>query len=467
MKMSRGSLGGEVIEWFGTDGSRAAVGEGLITPEGAFAAGLAVGSAAVEDGRSLVPVGGDTRQSSVWLQNALAAGVTTAGADVVRLGVMPTPGVAYVTGHKTMAAAGYGIVATASHNPYTDNGIKVLAGDGGKLTEKAQADINGRIYNTLPTGDVVGRQHDGSQWGRRYEDFLVAHADDSSGRQARFDGLHLVVDAANGAASGLAERVLTRLGATVIPTGDRPDGRNINEECGATHPEHAASLVEETGADMAVILDGDADRLQMIDGQGRLLHGDHLKYILATTDGAEHTGVVGTIMSNMGFEKALAARGITLDRRDVGDRFVLQGLRETGWKIGGEQSGHIILPDRLCTGDGMLAAIRVITQAQESGRSLEEFYDEMPLFPQRIENVMVGDNSVANSLAARQFVAESNEALGGRGRLNVRASGTERRKVRVMAEAQDQDLVDRILPVTIARLSLIFAETEALAFAKQ
>lgn len=437
-------------EFFGTDGHRAAVGQGLITPEGAFSAGLAVGAAAMEDGRENVPIAWDTRESSGWMQTALSAGVTAAGANAVRIGVVPTPGLAYITGITESAA--YGIMTTASHNLYTDNGIKVLAGDGGKLIEAAQDDINGRIQQTLPAHNA-GQRFDGSRLAVKYEHFLVAQGQTDDPAHSVFRGLKMVVDTANGAASGLARNVFERLGASVIPIFDKPNGVNINEACGATDTASLQECVVNLNADVGLAFDGDADRLQMVDHHGRLLDGDHIMYALAMTDPQPHKGVVGTVMSNKGFENALAQNNIKLDRRDVGDRFVLQGLRETQWRLGGEQSGHIILPDYLCTGDGMLAAIHTIKQVYGSGRTLADLRDEVKLFPQRTVNINVTDKSVLHGDLAQKLIEEHNEQLGDSGRLLVRPSGTEQ-KIRVMVEADDAH--DRA-PRIASQLSEVFA----------
>lgn len=416
-------------QYFDTDGHRATVGSGLITPEGAFSAGLAVGAMAAEHGPAVVPVGWDTRQSSEWLQSAVAAGITAAGADAIRLGVLPTPGVAYITG--TLAEARLGVMITASHNPASENGIKVLAPDGGKLTQAAQDNLSGRLFRTLPPGRPLGKQLDGSNLRRRYEDFLITAGEE----EAAFRGLHIAIDTAHGAASGIAQRIFSRLGATVFPLFDRPNGQNINKGCGAANTNVLAETVRSTDVDLGVAFDGDADRVQLIDAQGRLLHGDHILYILAMTDKTPHQGVVGTIMSNQGFENALAEQDIPLRRTNVGDRFVLEELRRSGWRLGGEQSGHIILPEYLCTGDGMLAAIRTIRQVRQSGRSLAEWYDDLPLFPQTMVNIPLAAKQLLRSPAAEEVIAEYNKALGSSGRLIVRPSGTEK-LARVMVEAE-------------------------------
>jgi len=356
----------------------------------------------------------------------LAAGVTATGANVEVVGVIPTPGLAYLTRESDAAA---GIMVTASHNKYSDNGVKVFDRTGGKLTDETETTMNGMI-----TGGVAGRGSFGS-WLHStervvgYENFLVASAEGTD-----LTGMRIAVDSANGAASGIAARVFTRLGADVMAVADKPDGRNINAGCGATHTEMLEETVVENGLDLGVALDGDADRLMLVDGLGRKFDGDHIMYTLATAGG--HDGVVATVMTNLGAEQAMRGNGIDVIRAGVGDRYVLEGLRESGYRLGGEQSGHIILPERLATGDGMLAAIQAIRAVRESGLSLAEWRDQVELLPQALVNIPVPDKRLLGHESVRAYIDEVTDRLGGNGRVLIRPSGTEP-LARVMVESPD------------------------------
>ena len=412
-------------ELFGTDGVRGVAGEYPLDTIGTGQIGEAVGTLFAEPGE-LVLIGHDPRESSPHLVAGLAAGVTATGANVEVVGVIPTPGLAYLTRESDAAA---GIMVTASHNKYSDNGVKVFDRTGGKLTDETETTMNGMI-----TGGVAGRGSFGS-WLHStervvgYENFLVASAEGTD-----LTGMRIAVDSANGAASGIAARVFTRLGADVMAVADKPDGRNINAGCGATHTEMLEETVVENGLDLGVALDGDADRLMLVDGLGRKFDGDHIMYTLATAGG--HDGVVATVMTNLGAEQAMRGNGIDVIRAGVGDRYVLEGLRESGYRLGGEQSGHIILPERLATGDGMLAAIQAIRAVRESGLSLAEWRDQVELLPQALVNIPVPDKRLLGHESVRAYIDEVTDRLGGNGRVLIRPSGTEP-LARVMVESPD------------------------------
>lgn len=399
-------------------------------------------------------LGYDPRESGPHLAAGVAAGVTATGANVEVVGIIPTPGLAYLTRESNAAA---GVMITASHNPHTDNGIKVFDRNGGKLTDDTETHVNNLMVNGAPSRGNFGRWTPTAGRASEYADFLV-----NSAEGARFDDMTLVVDTANGAASGIAEQVFSRLGANVIPQADRPDGRNINLECGAPHLlEEGARATSATalqrsvtrhGADMGIAFDGDADRTILTDEYGRVVDGDHLMYILAKSQGLE--GVVATVMSNLGTEKAMQKNGIDMVRAKVGDRYVLDGLRETGYRLGGEQSGHIILPEILATGDGMLAAIQTVRAVRESGRSLAEWRDEVDLLPQTLINIKGYDKALLEDPKVKEYLERVAADMGDAGRLLVRPSGTER-KIRVMVESP---FAEEAAIATVSGLQKLFDE---------
>jgi phosphoglucosamine mutase len=352
------------------------------------------------------------------------------------LGVIPTPGLAYLTGKSDAAA---GVMVTASHNLYGDNGIKVFNGKGGKLNDKTEDKISEAITDGVPSRGRFGNWTQTPGRADEYVKFLVDSAEGVS-----FDGLRVVVDTANGAASGIAKKVFSRLGADVIAIADKPDGRNINQGCGAPHlfeegykgqtPIQEAVIAHD--ADLGVAFDGDADRVIMTDQYARVVNGDHIMYILARANGLD--GVVATVMSNLGAENAMRAHGIEMVRTKVGDRYVLEGLSETGYQLGGEQSGHIILPETLATGDGMLAAIQTIRAVRELGITLAEWRDQVHLLPQALINIPGYPKESLDDPAVQEYLEGVTAGLGDRGRLLVRGSGTEP-LIRVMVEAPDAD----------------------------
>lgn len=412
---------------FGTDGVRGLAGDYPLDTVGARGIGRAVGTLFAKPGQRVV-IGRDTRESSAPLVADLMAGLMSVGVDVTSLGVIPTPGLAYITREHDNFVAG--IMVTASHNTYEYNGVKVFDSLGDKLSDDTEAELNHLIETGVTEHSGGGSQVDNQLVGA-YEDFLVGSA---AGLQ--LGGVHIAVDAANGAACGLAERVFRRLGAEVTPLFDAPDGRNINAQCGATDTKALARAVRDNQLAVGIALDGDADRVIMIDELGREVRGDYLLYILAVAD--HQPGVVATVMSNLGFELALQKQGIQLTRTDVGDRYVLEALARTGYKLGGEQSGHIILPELLKTGDALLAAVQTLRAVTTSHKTLAQWCDEVELLPQALVNIELTDKSLLERPTVQAFVAQQTSQLGETGRLLIRPSGTEP-LARIMVEAPAAD----------------------------
>lgn len=425
---------------FGTDGIRGPAGEYPLNEDGMIQIGRAVGAQFAEPGDEIL-IGWDPRESSEILMADLVKGLVSMGVHVRRIGVIPTPGLAYLTKHQSVKA---GVMITASHNPYTDNGVKVFMPDGRKLPDKIQVSLNDLIDSDIKPRSP-GQVTEDAALLQVYEDFLVGSAGGAS-----FAGLRLAVDTANGAASGIGAGIFMRLGADVTALFNSPDGRNINVQCGATDPAALQAAVREGRLDAGIALDGDADRLIMVDEQGRELTGDHILYILALT--GAYKGVAATIMSNQGLETALKRHDIKLKRTPVGDRSVLAGLDDTGYKLGGEQSGHIIISDYSTTGDGLLAAVRTLAATISSGKSLAAWYDELPLLPQALLSIPFPDKSLLESKDIKHFIHDQTKQLGHEGRLNVRPSGTEP-KVRIMVEAPDAEDRARTIAEHLARFA--------------
>jgi phosphoglucosamine mutase len=428
--------------YFGTDGVRGTVGEGFFTPDFVLRLGWAAGTVLRREGRGTVVVGKDTRVSGYMLESALEAGLSAAGMDCLLLGPMPTPAVAYLT--RTFHARA-GIVISASHNAYPDNGIKLFSADGEKLPDAIEAEIEQCLGEPLsmvaPT--EIGRARRSTDAGGRYIEFCKRALAD--GLDLR--GLKIVVDAANGAAYQVAPAVFRELGATVTAIGVAPDGLNINRDCGSTAPAALQQEVLRQGADLGVALDGDADRLVLVDGAGELVDGDEILGILALARHEAGTlggGVVGTQMSNFGLEQAFARAGIPFERAKVGDRYVMELLRARGWLLGGETSGHVLCLDRTTTGDGLVTALQVLSVLRERGRTLGELKAFMHKYPQRLVNVrMTPGFDPDTSAAVRDAVDTARAQLAGRGRVLLRKSGTEP-LVRVMVEGADAAEVDRL-----------------------
>ncbi len=445
-------------KYFGTDGIRGRVGESPITPELVLKLGWAAGrtlaaaDTAKRADRPGVLIGKDTRISGYLLEAALEAGLSAAGVDVYLCGPLPTPGIAYLTRALRLSA---GIVISASHNPYDDNGIKFFSAAGTKLPDAIEEAIEAQMNAPLVCAASAAL---GKAW----------RVDDASGRYIEFckgtfpneldlKGLRIVVDCAHGAGYQVAPKVFHELGADVVAVGDEPNGTNINERVGATHPRFLVEQVRAHGADLGIALDGDGDRLVMADRDGVLYDGDQLLYVIATDyqrRGIGAQGVVGTLMSNLGFEQALARAGIALARANVGDRHVLEQLRERGWMLGGENSGHLICLDKHTTGDAIVAALAVLRALLEQGKTLAQATAGLTMFPQRLINVPVRrgwdwhDNDAVTK--AQQHAVH---ALGDAGRVLLRPSGTEP-VLRVMVEAREARLADthaQALAETIAR----------------
>ncbi|MFP3602721.1 phosphoglucosamine mutase [Paraburkholderia sp. SIMBA_053] len=430
--------------YFGTDGIRGKVGEGPITPEFVLRLGYAAGKVLVgadrwarTGTRPTVLIGKDTRVSGYMLEAALEAGFSAAGVDVMLAGPMPTPGIAYLTRALRLAA---GVVISASHNPYYDNGIKFFSADGNKLPDEVESQIEEHLELPLAcaASEQLGKARRLDDAAGRYIEFC------KSTFPAAFDlrGLKLVVDCAHGAAYDVAPHVFHELGAEIIPIGVAPNGFNINDGVGATAPDALVRAVRANHADLGIALDGDADRLQVVDAAGRLYNGDELLYVLVkdriATDGKVE-GAVGTLMTNMAVEVALQAAGVKFVRAAVGDRYVLEQLREHGWQLGAEGSGHILSLDRHSTGDGIVSALLVLAAMKRSDKTLAELLDGVTLFPQKLINVrMKPDADWKSSDAIRRAIASAEDALNGRGRVLIRASGTEP-VLRVMVEAEHAD----------------------------
>lgn len=432
-------------EYFGTDGVRGRVGESPITPDLVMKLGWAAGRSFAADprrpsGRPAVLIGKDTRVSGYLLEAALEAGLSAAGVDVALCGPLPTPGIAYLTRALRLTA---GIVISASHNPFDDNGIKFFSSAGTKLPDALESEIERAMEAKLSCvrSADLGRARRVNDAPGRYIEFCKS----TFPSPLDLRGVTVVVDCAHGAAYHVAPPVFSELGATVVATGVAPDGLNINDGCGATNPGHLAAEVVKHGADFGVALDGDGDRLVMADRDGRIYHGDELLYVIvmdAKRRGALRGGVVGTQMTNLGFEQALAREGIPLERAKVGDRYVLERLLERGWCCGGENSGHLICLDKHSTGDGIIASLAVLRALIESKRTLADATEPVAMFPQTLINVPIQrgfDWQDSDSVARTRERAA--KALGDAGRVLLRPSGTEP-VLRVMVEARDKALAD-------------------------
>jgi phosphoglucosamine mutase len=423
-----------VRKYFGTDGVRGRVGEGVITPEFVLKLGWAVGQVFAREGRSKVLIGKDTRISGYMFESALEAGLVAAGVDVLLLGPMPTPAIAYLT--RTFQARA-GIVISASHNPYYDNGIKFFSADGTKLPDELEIAIEEAIDSTMATVESA-------KLGK------VKRIDDAAGRYIEYckstgqtglslAGLKIVLDCANGATYHVAPAVFAELGAEVIVMGASPDGLNINANVGSTHPADMQALILHESADFGIAFDGDGDRVLFADASGELVDGDELLYIIAAERlrcGEHCEGVVGTVMSNLGFELALKALGVSFERAQVGDRYVKERMNVLGWQLGGENSGHIICGDVSTTGDGIVAALKVVQAIVSSGKSLFELRKPVSKFPQIMQNIRIKKPVDLSDSELAAAVAQVELELAGRGRVLLRASGTEP-LVRVMVEGED------------------------------
>ncbi len=428
--------------YFGTDGIRGRVGVEPMTASSVLKLGWAVGKVLASQGNREVLIGKDTRISGYLFESALEAGLSSAGVNSQLLGPMPTPAVAYLT--RTFRAAA-GIVISASHNSYRDNGLKFFCSEGQKLPDETEAAIEEMMKKPMDTVDSaeLGRAVRIGDAGGRY----IEYCKSTFTAGARLDGMKMVVDAANGAAYAVAQRVFRELGADVISVGAEPDGLNINQGCGSTSPDDLRAHVMLESADVGVALDGDADRLIMVDNRGEVVDGDELLYIIARSrqeSGAEVKGVVGTMMSNLGLEHALRDLGIDFARAAVGDRFVHEVMEQRGWVLGGEASGHLICLDKTTTGDGIVAALQVLAYMSETGTSLFELKSGMTRYPQILINVPLEKSiDLDTNDAVRQAVVEAERELGDAGRVLLRLSGTEP-LVRVMVEGRVASDVEKI-----------------------
>lgn len=431
---------------FGTDGVRGEFGVGQISPETVLKLGWAVGSVLEESGgRNLVLVGKDTRISGYILESALEAGFASAGVNVALLGPMPTPAIAYLT---RTARAAAGVAVSASHNPYYDNGIKFFSTKGFKLNGELIAAVEDKMSGQM-------RANSSKNLGKatRFPDAIgryIEFCKHTIPYRVNLKGLKVVVDCANGAAYHIAPQVLEELGAEVISMGVSPDGFNINHQCGSTHLTALQAKVLEEQADIGIALDGDADRVLFVDAKGEVVDGDQTLYLMALFGKQNDTlggGVVGTLMTNLGFEHAMQQSDIQFERASVGDRYVLEKLQANNWILGGETSGHIICLDKNTTGDGTVAALQVLRVMQKSGKSLADLVKDMPIFPQKMINVKVVRGSgekIIQSDAVLISLQDFESTMGNRGRIVLRSSGTEP-LVRVMVGGEDSAMVDSVV----------------------
>ncbi|MDH5182349.1 MAG: phosphoglucosamine mutase [Gammaproteobacteria bacterium] len=423
-------------KYFGTDGIRGEVGEHPITPDFVLRLGWAAGKVLGKEGGTVL-IGKDTRISGYMFESALEAGLSAAGVDIRLLGPMPTPAIAYLT--RTMRANA-GIVISASHNPFQDNGIKFFSAEGLKLPDEVELAIEAELDK--PMGPI-----DSQRLGK------VKRIVDAEGRYIefckstipvgmQFHGLKVALDCANGATYRVSPNVFRELGATVETLGVDPDGLNINEQCGSTHPAALIETVKSSGADIGIALDGDGDRVILVDANGEVVDGDEILFIIAKAqqermNGEFSGGVVGTVMSNLGLEHAFKSEGIPFRRAAVGDRYVIEMMQQEGWFLGGESSGHIICRDRISTGDGTVSALQVVAAMVESGKSLAELKSGMKKYPQTMINVRTSKSiDISASVEISSAVAEAEQGLQERGRVLLRASGTEP-VIRVMVEGEN------------------------------
>ena len=433
--------------YFGTDGIRGQANRHPMTAEVALRVGMAAGKLFLsqDERRHLVVIGKDTRLSGYMIEPALVAGFTSVGMDVRLFGPLPTPGVAMMT---RSLRADLGVMISASHNGFADNGIKLFGPDGYKLSDERELEIEALMDQALdqglapPTGLGRVQRIDDSQ--ARYIEIAKA----AFPRGQNLAGLRIVIDCANGAAYKVAPTALYELGAEVIPVGVEPNGLNINEECGSTHPEAMAKAVRHFRADIGIALDGDADRVVICDEKGQIVDGDQIMAVIADAWAARGRlrggGVVATVMSNLGLERFLAARGLNLERTQVGDRYVMARMREGGFNLGGEQSGHLIMSDFSTTGDGLMAAFQVLAVLKASGKPMSALARQFEPAPQILENVRFGGGKPLENAKVKTAIADAEKRLDGTGRLVVRASGTEP-LIRIMAEGDDEALVSEVV----------------------
>ncbi|SMX37537.1 phosphoglucosamine mutase [Octadecabacter ascidiaceicola] len=443
-------------KFFGTDGVRGTANKYPMTAEMALKIGAAAGRYFRNDGSNghRVVIGKDTRLSGYMFENALTAGLTSTGMNVLLLGPIPTPGVGLLT---TSMRADLGIMISASHNPAVDNGIKLFGPDGFKLSDEAEIEIERLLESEIEPAQAsnIGRA-------KRIDDGRFRYAERLKGtfpQGMRLDGIKVVIDCANGAAHRVAPEVLWELGATVIPVGTSPDGFNINEGCGSTSPRTAAETIVTHGADVGICLDGDADRVMILDEHGNVADGDQIMGLFASRwadAGRLNKGtLVATVMSNLGLERFLNDKGLNLERTNVGDRYVVESMRANGFNLGGEQSGHIVMTDYATTGDGLLAGLQFLAAMIETGKPASELIKVFETVPQMLKNVRYGDGvDPLNARTVKAAIAAAQADLVGTGRLLIRKSGTEP-LIRVMAECVDEALLGQVVDGIVAEVEAV------------
>jgi len=428
-------------KYFGTDGIRGEIGQAPMTPDFVLKLGWAAGKVLAAKGTPLVVIGKDTRISGYMLESALQAGLVAAGVNIRLLGPMPTPAVAYLT---TTFRASAGVVISASHNPYQDNGVKFFSSEGTKLSDETELKIEEYLDRDVETVSsyLLGKAERVDDAAGRYIEFCKRAIPSN----VTLEGLRIVVDCANGATYHVSPHVFSELGADVIEVANKPDGLNINENCGATSLLFLQKNVEHYRADLGIALDGDGDRLMMVDHKGEVVNGDEVLAIIAAHRLKEEglkNDVVGTLMSNLGLEKAMAAMGINFHRADVGDRYVMELMKKHNGILGGESSGHIIVRDRIETGDGTIAALQVLNAVISSGKSLHDLKQVMTKYPQTMINVRIKDKvDLKNNADIQAAIQAAETEMGNTGRVLLRASGTEP-LIRVMVEAEQESETKR------------------------
>lgn len=411
---------------FGTDGIRGPAGIYPLDDDGAARVGKAVAEYFASPG-DFILIGRDTRVSSPLLENAVSLGINAMGVEVKQVGVVPTAGLAYLT---QLLNAPAGIMITASHNPYTDNGIKVFNSTGTKLPDNTEVELNRLIHDDIAERGF-GQVENARNLVKVYEDFLLA-----SVRDVSLDHLRIVIDCANGATSFICRNIFESVHASVEIINNKPDGKNINDHCGATDTARLRDYVRTSESDVGIAFDGDGDRVIFVDRKGRVLNGDYLLYILSLS--RRDKGVVMTSMSNIGLEKALEEKGIKVLRTAVGDRYVLEGIEQSGYSIGGEQSGHVILPDIYNTGDGILTALQTFKYVRQSQKDFSEWYDELTIWPQTLVNISLNSKEKLDEQKIKNYISGHMEEAKQYGRLSIRPSGTEP-LLRIMVEAPDAE----------------------------
>jgi len=431
-------------KYFGTDGIRNRVGSGMISPDQILKLGWATGKVMKARGESRVMIGKDTRISGYMFESALEAGFIAAGVDVMLLGPMPTPAVAYLT--QTFHADA-GVVISASHNPHHDNGIKFFSSQGKKISDEVEFAVEAAFEQEIDVvpSEELGKAKRINDAPGRYIEFCKSTYDAKN----KLDSFKIVLDCSHGATYHIAPHVFEELGAEVVIIGAEPNGININQDCGATHLDALQKAVVKQKADLGIAFDGDGDRVMMVDAGGQIVDGDLILYILATQSKFNVPGVVGTVMSNLGVENALRAKGILFERSSVGDRYVMQKLVENNWNFGAEPSGHVMCLNKISTGDGIIAALQVMSAIVSSGKTMYELTSEVEFYPQVLINQQVADAQIImQSDELKNAISLAEQRLADKGRVLVRASGTEP-LIRVMVEGADRQLVELLAEALI------------------